>query len=53
VKEEPVKATTSKARFEEIVGALMHVGKEEADQIMEAEKKARSKKRARKAKPKD
>jgi hypothetical protein len=51
VKEEPVKATKSKARFEEIVGALLHVPKEEAAAIEEAEKKARSKKRARKAKP--
>jgi hypothetical protein len=46
---EPMKATTSKARFEEIVGALMHVPKEEADAIIEAEKKPRNgKKRGRK-----
>ncbi len=44
------KATVGKARFEQIVGALMHVGKEETDEIMETEKKARSRKRARKAK---
>jgi hypothetical protein len=44
------RATVKKARFEEIVGALMHVPKEEADAIQEAEKKARSRKRARKAK---
>ena len=50
VKEEPVKAITSKARFEEIVAALMQVGKDEADEIMKAVKKAR-KKRGRKAKP--
>lgn len=40
------KATVKKQRFEEIVGALLHVPKEEADAIMEAEQKARSKKRA-------
>lgn len=47
---EPMKATTTKQRFEEIVGALLHVPKEEADAIMDSEEKARSKKRARKAK---
>lgn len=47
-----MKATTTKQRFEEIVGALIHVPKEEADEIMESEKKARSKKkRAGKPKP--
>jgi hypothetical protein len=46
------KATVNKQRFEEIVGALMHVPKEEADAIMEAEKKPRNgKKRGRKPKP--
>jgi hypothetical protein len=51
VKEEPVKATKSKKRFEEIVGALMRVPKEEADAIIEAEKKPRSgAKRGRKPK---
>jgi hypothetical protein len=43
------KATKSKARFDEIVAALMRVGKDETDAIMEAEKKARS---ARKPEPK-
>lgn len=37
-----MKAIKTKARFEEIVGALMHVAKEEADAIAEAEKKSRS-----------
>lgn len=46
-----MKATTTKQRFEEIVGALLHVPKEEADTIMEAEKKKARKKRARR-KPK-
>jgi hypothetical protein len=51
VKEETVKATKSKKRFEEIVGALMHVPKAEADAIMEADKKPRSgAKRGRKPK---
>lgn len=44
------KATLKKERFEEIFGALLRVPKEEADAIMEGEKKARSKKRARKPK---
>lgn len=49
----PKKATIKKQRFEEIVGALMRVGKDEADAIMEAEKKPRvGKKRGRKAQPK-
>lgn len=43
------KPTVNKQRFEEIVAALMQVGKDEADEIMKAAKKAR-KKRARKAK---
>jgi hypothetical protein len=47
-----MKDTKPKRRFEEIVGALLQVPKEEADAIMEAEKKPRSgKKRGRKAKP--
>lgn len=40
----------TKKRFEQIVGALLSVPKEEADAIAEAEQKARSKKRAGKAK---
>jgi hypothetical protein len=49
----PMKADKTKQRFEEIVGALMRVPKEEADAIMEAEKKPRvGKKRGRKAKAK-
>jgi hypothetical protein len=43
------KAAVNKQRFEEIVAALMQVGKDEADEIMKAAKKAR-KKRAREAK---
>jgi hypothetical protein len=48
---EPMKATETKTRFEEIVGALLSVPKEEADEIMDSEKKPRSgKKRGRKPK---
>lgn len=48
---EPMKATKTRKRFEEIVGALMHVPKGEADAIMEAEKKPRlGNKRGRKPK---
>lgn len=51
MRKELMKATKSKQRFEEIVGALLHVPKEEADAIAEAEKKPRSgKKRGRKPK---
>lgn len=43
------KATKSKARFEQVMAALMQVGKSEADAIMEAEKKPlNGKKRGRK-----
>jgi hypothetical protein len=44
-------ATVTKQRFAEIVGALMRVPKEEADAIMEAEKKPyQGRKRGRKPK---
>jgi len=47
--EESAKATKTKERFEKIVSALMGVPKEEADAIMEAEKKPYAgKKRGRK-----
>ena len=53
MKDSPKKATVKKARFEEIVGALMHVPKDEADAIMETEKKPlNGKKRGRKPQPK-
>jgi hypothetical protein len=45
------KATVGKARFEQVVSALMRVGKDEAAAIMEAEKRPRvGKKRGRKPK---
>lgn len=44
-----MKATKTKKRFEEILGALLRVPKEEADAIIEAEKKPHNgKKRGRK-----
>jgi hypothetical protein len=50
--ERPKKPTVGKARFEQIVGALTQVGKEEADVIMEADKKPLTgKKRGRKPTP--
>jgi hypothetical protein len=46
------KAIQTKEHFERIVGALMRVPKDEADAIMEAEKKPRNgEKRGRKAAP--
>jgi len=45
------KATVSKKRFDQVVSALMHVGKDEVAAIMEAEKQPRTgKKRGRKPK---
>ena len=44
-----MKVTGTKGRFGEIVGALMRVGRDQADTIMEAEKKLyNGKKRRRK-----
>jgi hypothetical protein len=45
------RATVGKLRFEQVMAALLSVGKDEVTEIMEDEKKARSrKKRARKPK---
>ena len=47
----PKKATVGKNRFEQVVSAMMQVGKEEVAEIMEAEKKPlNGKKRGRKPK---
>jgi hypothetical protein len=50
VSENEKRATVTKPHFEQVMAAILHVGKAETDAIMESEKKARSKKRARKAK---
>jgi hypothetical protein len=51
VTDKPRKATVTKPRFEQVMEAIMQVRKDEADAIMEAEKKPlNGKKRGRKAK---